>query len=377
MLASRLLYGRALTMLRPIASAILVSATLFAPEAAAADTCAPARVMVLLDKSSSMVTGFIGADTKWDVAVDGLDQLLATYQAKAEFGLMTFPQPNQCGPGALDVAPALGNKDAILASLATPPPEGGNYTPMAQSLQAAAIEGSMQAAPGARHVVLITDGWQYCLPYDPATRFDGTAAIDALNAAGITTWIVGFGAEVDAAALNRMAVTAQTQRPNCNPNGEDPGAPDNCYFQVDNSAELVAALHEIAGSASAELCDGIDNDCDGQVDEDLTRACSNGCGTGTETCSNGLWVGCDAPAPAAETCDGDDNDCDGQVDEDESGLCGADEVCYAGECQPPFGETDDGGTHAGCGCATGGAPSPAALLPFAALGLLVFRRRRR
>jgi MYXO-CTERM domain-containing protein len=364
-------------MLRTLAASLVLVATASSAQLARADSCSPARVMVLLDKSSSMQTGSIGGATKWSIAVDGLGQLLGNHQAKAEFGLMTFPQPSQCGPGALDVAPALNNKDAILAELTTPPPTSGNYTPIAQTLDAAAEQASLQSAPGTRNVVLITDGWQYCVPYDPSTRFDGTPAVQALNANNIKTWVVGFGAEVDAAALNKMAVAAGTAKAGCNPNGEDPAAPDNCYFQVDNSAELVAALNQIAGSLSGEVCDGVDNDCDGQVDEDLRRSCDSACGAGTETCVAGAWSGCTALAASPESCDGDDNDCDGEVDEDGS-MCGSGEVCLAGECQPPNEETGEfGATQAGCACDTNGAGSPAALLPFVALGFIVIRRRRR
>ena len=64
-----------------------------------------------------------------------------------------------------------------------------------------------------------------------------------------------------------------------------------------------------------EVCDGQDNDCDGLVDEDLVRTCSTACGSGTETCQSGRWVGCTAPEPQPEVCDGVDNDCDGLVDE--------------------------------------------------------------
>jgi hypothetical protein len=104
-------------------------------------------------------------------------------------------------------------------------------------------------------------------------------------------------------------------------------------------------------SAETEICNGRDDDCDGTADETfgVGTGCSNrqpnGClAQGVLQCDSdesGVRCDVDLMTPSTEICDGVDNDCDGQSDEDfpEQRCCVNDYVCppggecIAGQCQ--------------------------------------------
>jgi hypothetical protein len=132
------------------------------------------------------------------------------------------------------------------------------------------------------------------------------------------------------------------------------GIDDNCNGQVDEGlgtstcgvgacqrtvANCVNGVTQtcVPGTPSPEVCDGFDNNCNGQIDEGLgTTTCGKGVCTRTvNNCVNGVPQACVPGTPTVEVCDGLDNDCDGVIDNGNPGgggscATGLPGICAAG-----------------------------------------------
>ncbi len=140
------------------------------------------------------------------------------------------------------------------------------------------------------------------------------------------------------------------------------GVDDDCDGVVDNGVLNACGA---CGPVPAEDCNGVDDDCDGDTDEGVLNACGQ-CGpVPLEICGNGVDDDCDGVDPACplvcvdadgdtygancaagldcddgdpavhpgavEVCNGVDEDCDGVVDEGDD-LCPAGQFCLVGSC---------------------------------------------
>lgn len=99
---------------------------------------------------------------------------------------------------------------------------------------------------------------------------------------------------------------------------------------------------------SAEVCDGLDNNCNGAVDEGNPGggiACNTGmpgvCAAGTTQCVSGALVCVQNQSASGEVCDGLDNNCNGAVDDGAASACSdgltcTTDVCSGGACSHPI-----------------------------------------
>ena len=150
---------------------------------------------------------------------------------------------------------------------------------------------------------------------------------------------------------------------NCNGFADEPGFIDGegeqcgsnigvCefgYLICNPVTEDMICVDQTTGT-NPDICNGLNDDCDVDIngieliDEDADPIfCTNGCPEyGVQLCVDGEYTFCDAPFPGNEDdepCNGLDDDCDGAIDEGQECECEPDEIgpnapdCTVGEMQ--------------------------------------------
>lgn len=251
-------------------------------------TCEPIgsepRILFVLDGSSSMQGSFddgIGGQTsRWEALVDAVTSALGPFGTGTHFGLMLFPGPaGGCDTGTVLVDVGIGTGPTIVQTLTSHTIPGGYTTPAGQSLMAASQYSPITGVGHLNRVVFVTDGWQYCSVVSdtrcataaqcvamsvspcPTCSPDSTEycycvqnwpmlGAQALSAAGVSTYVIGLGDDVNVNALNATADAGGTGLPGCDPGSNQP----SCYVPALNAVDLRTALANTVQEIVADSC---------------------------------------------------------------------------------------------------------------------------
>ena len=136
--------------------------------------------------------------------------------------------------------------------------------------------------------------------------------------------------------------------------GADPGICGAGRFACGTNAKVTCQSFGL--SAASEVCNGLDDDCNGIIDDGIdtsslgTCTAPNAvgqCAVSQYVCNNGK-MDCPPTSPSTESCDGIDNDCNGTVDDHAcAGQTSAIYCCQKGsayECTA----TPNDGNHTNC-----------------------------
>jgi hypothetical protein len=217
----------------------------------------PPDLLIVMDISGSMCSPIFAfpptMETKMQIMKMALTGLTTRMDARINFGLMTYPGDGECGAGNIRNDIAVRNAGPINTTIGAIPHDlftcalaNPGATPTHLSIDAAReYYRTIPVNPIGRYALLATDGLPNCGPPLPdggteETVDETVAAITALSADGIRTFVIGFGADFtgDPGALMRMATAGGTGMP----------------YAAMSAADLDAALDAIAAEVIVPSC---------------------------------------------------------------------------------------------------------------------------
>jgi hypothetical protein len=200
----------------------------------------PPNMLLVLDRSCSMPDVIVGTTTKWDIAVAAINKMTTDYKDKIRFGLTLFPDlvTPACAQDVIPIPVAPGNEPAIQDLLTKALvmgdayyPDGPCQTNIQTGMQQATTEVAFNDTDRDSYAVLITDGKETCGTDANTTNIIG----NLFQTRGIPTFVIGFGAGIDPAQMNKFADA-----------GGVPAAGTNRYYDASDQASLDVAMATIA-----------------------------------------------------------------------------------------------------------------------------------
>jgi hypothetical protein len=360
--------SRRLRLLALATSLAALPALLLLPGGARAASCP--NVGIVLDRSSSMNLAPDGSGataqnpSRWSVAVEAVNNIVATNDGKFPMGLVLFPKQGtaMCETRmGFDVPIGYGKKADIVNTLAVVSP--GGDTPTAGAIRGALTDPALSVPTRQQYLILITDGQPCCATgcsdYD-VQKFEAVKAVEEAyqRNPSVRTFVVGFGQlnPQFTAALNEMADA-----------GGKPASTTGTirFYRADSAASLNAALDSIikvviAGGGdiggSVTVCDDscystgcpatppgqicVGGKCQGNPCDGMTCGFGQYCYTdgSSATCVSPCWQSCAAgqrcvrgsctaskcsePCPSGTACD------------EAAGFCRTDTRCNGVACKP-------------------------------------------